>query len=249
MAKSKNENQIFQYTSSLTRRDSLKWLGALSLSALLPSISGCDDTARVVVDKNTLATGHWPNLELKPINVSGYGKDPNLIIPPKSPWPKTLSPDELTTVAILADILVPRDGEVPSASEVNVPDVIDEWVSAPYSSQQNDRLTILSSIVWLDDEAKLRFGKSFNTLSNAQHLSIIDDIAYQKDDLPTEFVNIAEAFSRFRKLTLAAFFCTPQGTKDIGYIGNTPISGDYPGPTKEAMEHLDKVLGTLNLAL
>ncbi|MBT5682665.1 MAG: gluconate 2-dehydrogenase subunit 3 family protein, partial [Gammaproteobacteria bacterium] len=44
-----------------------------------------------------------------------------------------------------------------------------------------------------------------------------------------------------------AYFASPEGTKDIGYIGNTPIAGDYPGPTPEAMAHLDKMLSDLGL--
>jgi hypothetical protein len=47
---------------------------------------------------------------------------------------------------------------------------------------------------------------------------------------------------------LAAFFCTPEGCKDIGYLGNVPIAGDYPGPSDEAKAHLDQVLAELGLS-
>jgi len=78
-------------------------------------------------------------------------------------------------------------------------------------------------------------------------LQIIDDIAYRHTDLAPQFQKIADAFARFRGRVLAAFFCTPQGTKDLGYLGNVAIAGDYPGPTDEAMAHLDKVLNDLGL--
>jgi hypothetical protein len=250
MSKLIKENGDIQYKSTITRRESLKWLGILSASALIPTIVGCEVSESTTSLSNAMGDsikGHWPDLTLPPITVKGYVKDPSMNIPPKSPWPKTLTTEQLTLVAVLSDILVPRDGNVPSATQVNVPDVIDEWVSAPYEWQQSDRLTILSALVWLNDEAKLRFTKAFVTLSPVEQLNIIDDIAYQKDDLAEEFIRIVRAFKRFRKLVLAAFFCSPEGTKDLGYLGNVAIAGDYPGPTDEAMVHLNQILNELDL--
>lgn len=242
-----------KYQSTLTRRESLKWLGVLSVSAALPTLAGCGPLSDESVSKGAEAVsrvkGHWPKLTLSPISAKGYGKDPNLIIPPQSPWPKILTTEQLTLVAVLADIIVPRDGDVPAASEVGVPDVIDEWVSAPYQRQQSDRNTIIHGITWIDDESKLRFQQSFLEVSAQQQLDIIDDIAYKNDDLAQEYHQAAGAFSTLRKLVLAAFFCTPEGTKDLGYQGNIAIAGDYPGPSDEAMVHLNHALKTLGLAL
>lgn len=237
-----NDNQ---YRSGISRRESLKWLSALSVSALIPLTTGCDVNQTLT----TTNIGHWPQLKLAPITAKGYGKDPNLIMPPSSPWPKTLSASQLNLVALLSDIIVPREGEVPSASELNVPDVIDEWVSAPYQWQQSDRPVILALLLWINDEAKLKFSQDFVKLSTKQQLSIIDSIAYQNETIAEEFRQAARAFSRFRQLVLAAFFCTPAGTKDLGYQGNVAIAGDYPGPSKEALAHLDTVLEELNLTL
>jgi len=242
----------YQYKSTITRRESLKWLSILSASALIPSLIGCEVSDKATGVTNSVGStikGHWAELKLSPISIKGYGKDPSMIIALKSPWPKTLTPEQLTLVAVLANILVPRDGDVPSATEVNVPDVVNEWVSSPYERQQSDRITILSLLTWLDDEAKLRFSTVFVKLSVNEQFEIVDDIAYQKDDLVPEFTKVADAFSRFRKLVLAAFFCSPEGTKDLGYMGNIAIAGDYPGPTDEAMLHLNQALDELGLSL
>jgi hypothetical protein len=246
------DQQEMQYKSGMTRRDSLKLMMALAASALLPAaLTGCDSAPVSNTDVGAGAakasTEHWPELKLSPITATGYGKDPNLILPPESPWPLTLTQAQLTLVAVLSDILVPREGSVPSASEVHVPAVVDEWVSAPYERQQQDRVIILSALAWIDDEAQMRFGKTFVALTKAQQKAIMDDIAFDTAETPAQFKRIAEAFSRFRGLVLAAFFCTPEGIKDIGYVGNVPIGGDYPGPTKEAYAHLDKVLADLGL--
>jgi hypothetical protein len=246
MADKKNKYSSSKpYQSSLTRRGALKWLGAISTAAAFPALIGCQSSSK----KLNTSKGHWPNLSLSPVSANGYGKDPNLIIAPKNVWPRILTTEQLTLVAVLADIIVPREGNVPSASEVKVPDVVDEWVSAPYSRQQADKEYILNILTWLDDESILRFNALFIDVSPAKQLMIVDDIAYNKADLSAEFAKPMLAFARIRRLVLAAFFCSPEGTKDIGYLGNVPIAGDYPGPTDEAIQHLNQVLDNLGLSL
>lgn len=237
------------YQSTLSRREALKWLGALSASAALPILVGCEQGATQVATSSAIKNDNWPQLKLPPITGPGYGKDPNLIIAPKNAWPRLLTAQQLTLVATISDIIVPREGNVPSASEVKVPEVVNEWVSAPYARQQADRVEILNLLAWFDGESQRRFKLPFVDSSAAEQLAIIDDIAYKKTELKAAFVEPANAFSCLRKLVLAAFFCSPEGIKDIGYLGNVAIAGDYPGPTKEAMAHLNVVLADLGLSL
>ncbi|PCC10534.1 gluconate 2-dehydrogenase subunit 3 family protein [Pseudoalteromonas sp. JB197] len=234
----------YKYISGMTRRESLKWLGLLAAGSTVGLTTGCTK----VLEDTPSSSGHWPDIEIAPITAKGYGTDPNLVMPPASPWPLTLTQSQLTLVAILSDLLVPKEGNIPSASELNVPSVIDEWVSAPYHGQQKDRVTILHALAWIDDESKIRFDKLYSTLNKAQQHAILDDIAYYNDDTPEHFQRIAKAFNRFKELVLAAFFCTPQGCKDIGYLGNVPIAGDYPGPSTEAKAHLEHILDELGLS-
>ncbi|MBN7819255.1 gluconate 2-dehydrogenase subunit 3 family protein [Bowmanella yangjiangensis] len=234
----------YQYLPNMSRRESLKWLTVLAASAVVTSVSGCS----FISETEPVKVGHWPDLTPTPIEVAGYGTDPNLILPPESPWPRTLSSTQLTLVAVLSDIIVPRDGAVPSATEVKVPDVIDEWVSAPYQTQQRDRLVVLNALAWIEEESQRRFNLGFVGLSGEQQLKIMDDIAYNNAQTPEEFKRIAKAFDRFRGLVLAAFYTSPEGSKDIGYLGNVPIAGDYPGPTEEARQHLEQVLASLKLS-
>ena len=46
---------------------------------------------------------------------------------------------------------------------------------------------------------------------------------------------------------LGAFYSLPEGMADIGYLGNNPILGRYPGPTKEALVDLNARLTKLGL--
>ena len=102
-------------------------------------------------------------------------------------------------------------------------------------------------MVWLDEESERRFAKSFTDISLAEQASIIDDIAYPEAENDPRYLYMAKVFDGLRTLVTIAYFASPEGTKDIGYIGNTTIAGDYPGPTPEAMAHLDKMLSDLGL--
>lgn len=232
------------YPGGLSRRQTLKWFGVLSATVTLPAISGCESLA---ISAAKMA-GDWPELDLEPITGEGYGKDPNLVNPPDAPWPLTMTPAQRDITAVLCDIIIPREGDVPSASEVGVPDVLDEWVSAPYEEQQSDRGNILAGLAWLDQESNRRFGQIFVKATPTQRLEIIEDIAYEEAESKLRYAYIARVFDGIRTLVTIAFFASPEGTRDMGYQGNTPIAGDYPGPTPEALAHLDGILAELGLS-
>ena len=48
-------------------------------------------------------------------------------------------------------------------------------------------------------------------------------------------------------LMMAGFYSLPEGIADIGYMGNSPIAGPWPGPTPEALAHLNAGLVKLGL--
>jgi hypothetical protein len=191
----------------------------------------------------------WPDMDLKPITANGYGKDPKLISPTPAPWPLTLTREHLDLVAVLSDIIIPAEGDVPSATSVGVPEVINEWISAPYPLQQEHRTVLLPGLVWTDMESTRRFGKIFIRSSVQQQLEIVDDIAFSNDETPADLNLPVSFFDVLRQLVAGAFFSSPAGIKDIGYLGGVPIMGDYPGPTEDAMEHLRALTKKLGLDL
>src|SRR5580765_2055146 len=157
-------------------------------------------------------------------SVSGYGPYTNLmhVYKPGDLWPLTLTNEQHRSVAALCDVILPADEKSPSASELRVPDFIDEWISAPYAPQQADRQIVLEGIAWLNDESVRRFAKRFDELSDSQKNQICDDICSIQKAGPS-LQRAAQFFDRFRDLSLGAFFSSPQGTKDIQYLGNVPL--------------------------
>jgi hypothetical protein len=170
--------------------------------------------------------------------VRGYGGDPDLtkLYHPGDVWPLTLSAAERRTGKALCNVILPDDGRSPDASSVGVVDFIDEWVSAPYPRQLADRPVVLEGLAWMDAEALLRFEKYFAELDESRQHAICDDICYEPKAAP-KFARAAAFFTRYRDLTVGAFYSTPPGWKDIGYIGNVPLA-KFDGPPAELLQKL-----------
>lgn len=169
----------------------------------------------------------------------GYGTDPNLlkVYKPGELWPLTLTPPQRRLAAILADIIIPADEHSPGASSVGVVDFIDEWVSAPYPDSQRDRPIVLEGFVWLDAEAARRFGKGFADLDSAQRQAICDEIC-DESRAAAERRTAARFFAVYRDLTAGGFYSSPEGRKDLGYIGNVPLAS-FEGPPPELLKKLN----------
>src|SRR5690606_3679032 len=105
-----------------------------------------------------------------------YGGDPDRMNP-VVPWARTMTEGQLRTASTFADLLLPEDERSPAASVVGVPDFIDEWISAPYAQQQEDREVVLAGLEWLEQQSQQRFGRSFATANEKQQLELVDSIA------------------------------------------------------------------------
>jgi len=170
------------------------------------------------------------------VEAKPYGSDPKLIDPyhPGELWPLTFTSAQRELATVLCDTIVPGDATSPSASAVGVVDFVDEWISAPYPRQRKDRKTILDGFTWIDVEAKRRHGRSATALSTEQLHGICDDICYLPKAKP-EFRTAAKFFARYRDLTAGGFYTTPQGRKDLQYIGNVPLPR-FDGPPLEVLK-------------
>jgi hypothetical protein len=210
-----------------SRRTTLKWVIAAAATPLLAS--ACGDRSG------------WRDVRLSPIGAEGYGTDPNLM-EPSAPWPLTMTEAQRTLTRTLCDLIVP------GAAALHVDAFIDEWISAPYERQQGDRAEIISGLAWLGNESQSRFSTTFVGSPAEQQRAILDDIAF-KDRIKSGYERPAEFFARLRGLVLAGYYTSPEGIAELGYMGNSPIMGAYPGPSEEAMTHLRGKLGELGLAM
>ena len=191
----------------MDRRTSLQWM--LAASASVPA----------------LAAGAKPRDKS-----TGIGSDPDMVRKYKSGelWPLSFTERERRCAVALCALIIPADEGSPSAADLHVEAFIDEWISAPYEDQQKDRAVILKGLAWLDAESEKRFSQVFAAASVAQQSQIADDICHA----PAAGSSLAEPanfFARFRDLTAGGFYTTPEGMKDVGFVGNTP-SQTFDGP-------------------
>jgi hypothetical protein len=200
----------------MDRRTALKWM--LTAAAALP------------------LAGRMRGAAGTPPDAKGYGTDPDLTreYKPGELWPLTMDQAQRRTATALCDIIIPADASSPSASAVGVVSFIDEWVSAPYPNHVKDRKKILEGLAWIEAESMRRFSKSFADLPETSQAAICDDICYEPKARP-EFANAARFFARYRDLTAGGFYTSPEGTKDLKYVGNVPLA-TFDGPPPEVLK-------------
>lgn len=216
------------------RRTTLKWIvaAAATVPALRPPAVRADN-----IGVGPGADG-GAGLERFVPTIHGYGTDPDLLeaYQPGAFWPLTLGAAERRLAASLSDLIIPADGHSPAASSVGVVDFIDEWVSAPYREQRADREIVLAGFLWIEGEARGRFGKSFAELPESRQREICDPIrdADRAGDGDRE---AALFFARYRDLTAGGFYTTPAGREDVGFIGNRPRK-HFSGPPLGLLKRL-----------
>jgi len=220
----------------VSRRVTLAWITAAAASPW---------TVAAIEPAEAQQIGLWKEVDVTPVTVAGYGSDPNLT-KPTVPWPLTLNQDQRAQLRTIADLILPADAHSPSAGSLPIDAFIDEWVSAPYDLQRRDRVIILSGLAWLDAESTARFGHSFAQASDTERRAIFDSIAYRAKVQPG-YERPAFFFARLRGLVMGGFYSLPEGMKDIGYVGNAPMTGAYPGPTADAIAHLNAALTKLDI--
>lgn len=206
----------------IDRRTTIKWVLAAAAAMELKQVAFASGTAETTAAKTA----------------KGYGTDPDLvrIYKPGELWPLTFTPAQRRTATVLCDVVIPADGVSPSASSVGVVDFLDEWISAPYATQQADRRTMLKGFEWLDAESQRRFAGPFEQLTEGQQAAICDDICHAATAKP-EFAAAAKFFALYRDLTAGGFYTTPAGTRDLQYVGNVPLPR-FDGPPAEVLRRV-----------
>lgn len=134
---------------------------------------------------------------------------------------KFFSAHELATVTILVDIIIPADKISGSASQAGVPAFI-EFMAKDIPTHQTP---LRGGLMWLDIESKKQFGQKFRSLTPANRIKLVDQIAYPSKAKPEMSQGVA-FFNLMRNLTASGFFSSQMGIKDIGYAGNTPNQWD-----------------------
>jgi gluconate 2-dehydrogenase gamma chain len=198
----------------MNRRDSLKLLGVATLSSTA-LIAGCtnkavDDSSEAAVD----ATGRQP-FEVE--------RDKALL---KQTY---FDKHEMDTIAVLADLIIPRDSSSGSATDAKVPDFINFIVK----DEPEHQLPMRGGLKWLDVHCLTSYDRAFIDCSLQQQKSVLDQLAYPAKAKPTMMQGVA-FFNKMRDLTAIGFFTSKMGIEDLGYKGNSP--GKWDGVPEEVLK-------------
>lgn len=201
----------------MNRRESLKAIGltAISTGVLLEACKPGKDIKEDKADAKTAVQTGRQDFEVE--------RDKTL------KEAKFFDEHEMATIAILADIIIPKDEKSGSATDAKVPDFIEFIVKdMPYH-----QTPMRGGLKWLDIQSYNRFQHPFTGASSAQQLSLIDEIAYPKKAKPNMMQGVA-FFNLMRDLTASGFYTSEIGVKDIGYAGNQP--NKWEGVPKDVLK-------------
>ncbi len=133
--------------------------------------------------------------------------------------PKLLNPHEFQTMQRLADLIIPADEHSKGALDAGAVEFIDLLCS------QSPELaaTYTGGIGWLDQAMGHRYQTNFVASKPDQQTEMLDLIAFRKNDSPELGPGIV-FFDWARKMVVDAYYTSPIGVKDVGYMGNKGMS-------------------------
>jgi gluconate 2-dehydrogenase gamma chain len=127
---------------------------------------------------------------------------------------KFFTPDEMATITILGDIIIPRDDFSGSASDAKVPEFIEFIVK----DDPDFKTPLRGGIRWLNLECLNAYGKAFADCSHQQQMEMVDNIAWPKRNIKPGMGPGVAFFSLMRNLVATGFYTSEMGIKDVGYI-------------------------------
>jgi gluconate 2-dehydrogenase gamma chain len=141
--------------------------------------------------------------------------------------PKAFTPHNFETLRKLAEIIVP------GATEGGAAEYID------FLASHNSELAYIfdGGFAWLDDYMSKTYGADFLTAKPAQQTELLDKLAYRKNVTPETAPGV-RFWTWTRNMVVDAYYTSPAGVKDIGYMGNTAMSS-FSVP-KEAVDYVIK---------
>jgi gluconate 2-dehydrogenase gamma chain len=192
----------------MNRRDSLKALvvGGISTSVLLDA---CKQPAKDTAE-NKDAAAKTPD---QPERMAEEKLADKKIMDE----PKFFTANEMATITILGDIIIPKDDVSGSASDAKVPDFI-EFIVKDMPEHQTP---MKGGLRWLDLQCLKHYEKAFKDCSQTQQMEMVDEIAWPKKARPEMHQGVS-FFNLMRNLTATGFYTSEIGVKDVGYMGNNP---------------------------
>jgi gluconate 2-dehydrogenase gamma chain len=133
--------------------------------------------------------------------------------------PKCFTHHNFLTLKKLADLIIPADEHSPGASDAGAAEYIDFL-----SSRNADLAAIFNGgFAWIDDYMQRRNGADFLAAKPEIQTALLDRLAYRKNAAP-ETAPGQRFWVWVRNMVVDAYYTSPAGIKDIGFMGNTVVA-------------------------
>lgn len=166
---------------------------------------------------------------------------------------KYFSDHEFATLERLSELIIPADERGPSGRDGGAPEFMDLL-----SSQNEELADVLSGgILWLDATSRARNSKTFAAAPEEAQIQILDDLVeaervrdgsdtrwpsreYARFSVfgvrrPSDVQSGLAFFGWVRRLIVDAYYTSPAGIKDLGFLGNASHT-EYAVP-QEAIDY------------
>ena len=192
----------------MDRRKSLKIIATTAVAGA--AVAGCETKDKKGTNTDVVDDGKQPALTLDR-NPDEQKNEKRL-----NEAEDVFNEHEMKTIAVLSDIIIPKDDVSGSATEAKVP----EFIAFIVKDMPSHQVPMLGGLRWLDVHCINRFGKSFIDCDKQQQLQVVDDIAYPNRKIRDGMQPGVAFFTLMRNLTATGFYTSEIGVKDIGYLGN-----------------------------
>lgn len=143
---------------------------------------------------------------------------------------KAFNAHEFKTLQLLSDLIIPADEHSPGALGAGAA----EWIDYMAGNSPELAEIFTGGFAWLDHEMQRRHGADFVDTKPDEQTALLDAIAFRKDET-AEVAPGVHFFTWVRNLVLDAYYTSPVGIKELGYMGNTAVS-EFHVPA-EALEY------------
>jgi hypothetical protein len=132
---------------------------------------------------------------------------------------RVFNEQEFQTLGLLADLILPPDDKSGGGKAAGTAEFLDVMASG------DPRLAaeFTGGLAWLDRTMQARHGKTFRECTADQQKQILDQIAWRAR-ATAELAPGVRFFALMRAWTVDAFYSSPEGVKDLGYVGNTAVA-------------------------
>jgi len=133
--------------------------------------------------------------------------------------PKCFTAHEFKTLQRLSDLMIPADDRSPGALEAHAA----EWIDYMASNSPELAQIFTGGFGWLDHHMQRQHAVDFVDAKPDEQAAVLDVIAFKKNETPENAPGI-RFFTWARNLVTDAYYTSPIGIKDLGYMGNSAMS-------------------------